>query len=80
MNDILWNSRVLGAMQAHACLTQDELNVMKDWSLGKEPEETAFRFSMSKRTVESIRTRLRVKYDGIQEYAGLPPRVLPKKR
>ena len=43
MNDILWNSRVLGAMQAHACLTQDELNVMKDWSLGKEPEETAFR-------------------------------------
>ena len=80
MNDILWNSKVLGAMQAHACLTEDELRVMKDWSLNKEPEETAFRFSMSKRTVESIRTKLRMKYDGIQEYAGLPPRVLPKKK
>lgn len=80
MNDILWNSKVLGAMQAHACLTEGELKVMKDWALNKEPEETAFRFSMSKRTVERIRTKLRMKYDGIQEYTGLPPRVLPKKR
>lgn len=79
MHDILWNSRVLGAMQAHACLTDDELNVMKDWMLGKEPEETAFRLSMSTRTVERIRTTIRKKYDGIQGYTGLPPRV-PLKR
>lgn len=79
MHDILWNSRVLGAMQAHACLTDDELNVMKDWMLGKEPEETAFRLSMSTRTVERIRTTIRKKYDGIQGYTDLPPRV-PMKR
>lgn len=35
MMDILWNSRVLGAMQAHACLTEEENQVMLDWAKGR---------------------------------------------
>lgn len=35
MNDILWNSQVLGAMQAHAFLTEEENIVLTDWAKGR---------------------------------------------
>ena len=75
MIDILWNSRVVGAMQAHACLTEEETIVMLDWANGRSIANTAMTHYMSDSKVDKIRKRLRMKYDGIQQYADLPPRM-----
>lgn len=74
MNDLLFNSRLLGAMSEHACLTEEEQTVLKDWSRGKSIANTAMMHHMSERTVSRIRQRLRAKYDSIQCYTDLPPR------
>ena len=74
MLDILWNSRMLGAMQAHACLTEEESIVLMDWAHGKSIANTSMMHHMSTSKVDKIRKRLRQKYDGIQSYADLPPR------
>lgn len=74
MNDLLWNTRLLGAMQAHACLTEEEMTVLDDWAKGKSIANTSMMHHMSESTVNRIRRRLRQKYDGIQGYANLPPR------
>ena len=74
MNDLLFNSRLLGAMSEHACLTEEEMNVLKDWAAGKSIANTSMMRHMSESTVNRIRRRLRQKYDGIQGYANLPPR------
>ena len=74
MNDLLFNSRLLGAMQAHACLTEDETIVLNDWAKGKSIANTSMMHHMSESTVSRIRKRLRTKYDSIQGYADLPPR------
>lgn len=78
MIDILWNSRVVGAMQAHACLTEEETIVLQDWSKGRSIANTAMTHHMSTSKVDKIRKRLRKKYDGIQQYADLPPRQSKK--
>lgn len=75
MNDLLFNSRLLGAMQAHACLTEDEIKVLNDWAKGKSIANTSMMHHMSESTVSRIRKRLRMKYDSIQGYADLPPRM-----
>ena len=75
MNDLLFNSRLLGAMQAHACLTEDEIIVLNDWAKGKSIANTSMMHHMSESTVSRIRKRLRMKYDSIQGYADLPPRT-----
>ena len=41
MNDLLFNSRLLGAMSEHACLTEEEMNVLKDWAAGKSIANTS---------------------------------------
>jgi DNA-binding CsgD family transcriptional regulator len=74
MNDLLFNSRLLGAMSEHACLTEEEMTVLDDWSKGKCIANTSMMHHMSESTVNRIRRRLRQKYDGIQGYANLPPR------
>ena len=74
MMDLLWNSRMLGAMQAHACLTEEETIVLNDWAKGRSIASTAIMHNMSERKINNIRKRLRFKYDGIQPYADLPPR------
>lgn len=74
MNDLLWNTRLLGAMSEHACLTEEEQIVLNDWAKGRSIANTAMMHHMSERTVSRIRQRLRAKYDGIQCYTGLPPR------
>jgi DNA-binding CsgD family transcriptional regulator len=74
MNDLLFNTRLLGAMQAHACLTEEETIVLNDWAKGKSIANTSMMHHMSESTVNRIRRRLRQKYDGIQGYANLPPR------
>ena len=74
MNDLLFNSRLLGAMRDHACLTEEETIVLNDWAKGKSIANTSMMHHMSESTVNRIRRRLRQKYDGIQGYANLPPR------
>ena len=74
MNDLLFNSKVLGAMQAHACLTEEETIVLTDWAKGRSIANTAIMHNMSERKINNLRKRIRVKYDGIQPYADLPPR------
>ena len=74
MNDLLWNSRMLGAMQAHACLTEEETIVLMDWAKGRSIANTAMMHNMSESKVNRLRHRIREKYDGIQEYADLPVR------
>lgn len=74
MVDILWTSKVLGAMQAHACLTEDETIVMHDWAKGKSIANTALMHHMSESKVDKIRSRIRIKYDAIQTFADLPLR------
>lgn len=78
MIDILWNTRVLGAMQAHACLTEEETIVMNEWAKGRSIANTAMLHYMSTSKVDKIRKRLRKKYDGIQQYVDLPPRTTKK--
>ena len=68
MLDLIWNSRMLGAMQAHACLTDEEEIVLMDWAKGRSIANTAMMHNMSTGKVDKIRRRLRDKYDGIQPY------------
>lgn len=65
---------MLGAMQAHACLTEEETIVLMDWAKGKSIANTSMMHHMSTSKVDKIRRRLRDKYDGIQPYTDLPPR------
>ena len=74
MNDLLWNTRLLGAMKEHAFLTEEEQIVQNDWVRGKSIANTSVMHHMSESTVNRIRRRLRQKYDSIQGYADLPPR------
>ena len=74
MNDLLWNTRLLGAMQAHAFLTEDEQVVLNDWVRGKSIANTSMMHHMSESKINRIRKRLRQKYNGIQIYADLPRR------
>ena len=74
MLDLLWNSRMLGAMQAHACLTEEETIVLEDWAKGRSIANTAITHNMSERKVNNLRKRIRIKYDGIQPYTDLPLR------
>ena len=74
MNDLLWNTRLLGAMSEHAFLTEEEQIVLTDWAKGRSIANTAIMHHMSESKVNRIRKRLRQKYDGIQIYADLPAR------
>lgn len=74
MVDLLWNSRMLGAMQAHACLTEEETIVLDDWAKGRSIANTAMMHHMSESKVNRLRKRIRQKYDGIQPYTDLPRR------
>lgn len=74
MNDLLWNTRLLGAMQEHAFLTEEENIVLIDWAKGRSIANTAMMHHMSERKVDKIRRQIRKKYDSIQSYTNLPPR------
>ena len=74
MNDLLWNTRLLGAMQEHAFLTEEENIVLIDWAKGRSIANTAMMHHMSERKVDKIRRQIRKKYDSIQAYTNLPPR------
>ena len=61
-------------MQAHACLTEEELIVLEDWAKGRSIANTAMMHNMSESKVSRLRHRIREKYDGIQSYADLSAR------
>ena len=75
MIDLLWNAQLLGAMQALACLTEEESIVLNDWANGRSIASTSIRHNMSERKINRIRKRLRAKYDGIRSGANLPERT-----
>lgn len=74
MNDLVWDKRMLGAFKALACLSEEEEIVLEDWAHDRSIVHTSMMHHMSVRKVNSIRARLRLKYDGIQPYADLPQR------
>ena len=74
MRDILWNSKVLGAMKEHGCLSEEETIVMIDWAHGRSVAYTSMERHMCITKVNDIRKRIREKYDSIHGYAGLDPR------
>lgn len=74
MDDLCWNSKLLGAMKEHACLTEEESIVLNDWAHGRSIANTAMMHHMSDSKVKRLRKRLRQKYDGIQQYSNLPAR------
>lgn len=61
-------------MQAHACLTEEEIIVLQDWAKGKSIANTSMMHHMSESKVNRLRKRIRQKYDGIQPYTDLPRR------
>lgn len=61
-------------MQAHACLTEEEIIVLQDWAKGKSIANTSMMHHMSESKVNRLRKRIRQKYDGIQPYTDLPQR------
>lgn len=61
-------------MQAHACLTEEEIIVLQDWANGKSIANTSMMHHMSESKVNRLRKRIRQKYDGIQPYTDLPRR------
>jgi hypothetical protein len=74
LNDILWTKKRLGAFIELACLSEDEIDVLIDWSNHYSAKRTAEERSMSESKVDRLRKRIRVQYDVIQsEYPDLFP-------
>ena len=76
MKDLVWDKRMLGAFKALACLSEEEEIVLDDWAHDRSIVHTSMTYHMSERKVNSIRARLRDKYDSIQPYAELPKRSI----
>ena len=67
-HDLVWDRRMLGVFRASACLTEEEDMVLTDWANGKSVANTAIMHSMSERTVNRIKKKIRLKYDRVQIY------------
>ena len=76
MNDLVWTKKRLGAFIEAACLSEEEVEVLKDWADCRSPAWTAEHRSMSESKVGKLRTKIRRKYDIVQlEWPELfPPR------
>ena len=79
MHDLVWDKRMIAEFIDKACLTDDEVIVLKDLAYDKSIVETAMTHHMSEAKVSDIRKRLRDKYDRVQPYSDvLPPRIRKK--
>ena len=79
MHDLVWDKRMIAEFIEQACLTDDEVVVLKDLAYDKSIVETAMKYHMSETRVSDIRKRLRDKYDRVQPYSDvLPPRIRKK--
>lgn len=75
MDDLAWTKRMLGAFIEQTCLSEEEQAVLTDWAKGRTVVHTAMSRSISTRTVNRIRKKLRGLYDIVQPYTPeLPPR------
>ena len=74
MKDILWNTIMLREFESLACLTEEEVIVLRDWAHGRSVVSTVMRHNMSERKVKEIRRILREKYDSVQIYTPLLPK------
>lgn len=75
-DDILWNQIMLREFESLACLSEDEKIVLHDWAFDIYITQTRMRSGMSETKIKDIRSRLRRKYDDVQEYTPLlPPRI-----
>lgn len=76
-NDLVWTKKRLGAFIELACLSEDERDVLTDWSNRRSPTWTAEHRSMSQSKVEKLRRSIRKQYDIVQkEYPDIfPPRA-----
>lgn len=79
MNDLLWDKGMILEFTNLACLTDDEIEVLKDLAHGKSIVYTAMRINVSESTVSNIRKRLRVKYDQVQPKSVLLPVRITRK-
>jgi DNA-binding CsgD family transcriptional regulator len=76
LNDLVWTQKRLGAFIDAACLSEDEKDVLIDWVEHHSPAWTAEHRSMSESKVGKIRTKIRRKYDVVQqEY----PEIFPQR-
>ena len=73
MRDIVWNSVMVREFESLACLSDEEMIVLHDWSRGKSITNTSMMRHMSERKVKEIRSTLREKYDAVQIYTPLLP-------
>lgn len=79
MNDLMWDKGMILEFTNLACLTDDEIEVLKDLAHGKSIVHTAMRINVSESTVSNIRKRLRVKYDQVQPKSVLLPVRITRK-
>ena len=74
MKDIPWTQIMRREFRTLACLSEDELAVLLDWSVDKSITETAMKYSMCETKVKDIRKVLREKYDAVEIYTPLLPK------
>lgn len=74
MNDIVWDNIMLKEFRSLARLSPDEEKVLQHWADSKSVVESSFLLSVSPRTIDRIRDRIRYKYDAVQIYTPLLPK------
>ena len=74
MLDIPWNKIIMDEFISLACLTDEETQILKQWTSGWSIAKIAMQHGMSTRTVDRIIKRLREKYDAVQIYTPLLPK------
>lgn len=74
MRDIVWSKRTVERLIEEAMLDELTAAVAQDWARDRSIVQTAMRLSVSTRTVDRCRRRIRDAYDAVAVDGGLPPR------
>lgn len=69
MHDIPWNRIILREFEELAILTEEEVLILHDWIAGKSVVESSMKHNMSTRKVDTLRSRIRAKYDAVQPFS-----------
>lgn len=74
-----WNKIILEEFISLAALTKEEEEIMRTRVAGWSRLQQAEKLGMSLSTVDRIITRLKIKYDDVQQYSPiLPPRKISR--
>ena len=76
MRDIVWSKRVLDRLLQEAMFDDLTAAVAHDWARGHSVVRTSMERSISTRTVDRCRRRIRDAYDAVTVDGGLPPRKI----